>query len=54
MKTEAKRTRKKWTKEEDNFLVENWGKIKVDTLCKKLGRTKRAVEERKILLPQGM
>ena len=46
MNTEAKRTRKKWTKEEDNFLVENWGKIKVDTLCKKLGRTKRAVEER--------
>ena len=46
MNTKAKRTRKKWTKEEDNFLVENWGKIKVDTLCKKLGRTKRAVEER--------
>ena len=46
MNTKAERTRKKWTKEEDNFLVENWGKIKVDTLCKKLGRTKRAVEER--------
>ena len=46
MNTEAKRTRKKWTREEDNFLVENWGKIKVDTLCKKLQRTKRAVEER--------
>ena len=46
MNTEAKRTRKKWTKEEDNFLVENWGKIKIDNLCKRLGRTKRAVEER--------
>ena len=46
MNTKAERSRKKWTKEEDNFLVENWVNIKVDTLCIKLGRTKRAVEER--------
>ena len=53
MNTKAERSRKKWTKEEDNFLVENWGKIKVDTLCKKLGRTKRAVENQAYYLGLG-
>ena len=46
MNTKAERSRKKWTKEERKYLSDNWGIIKVDTLCKKLGRTKRAVEER--------
>lgn len=39
------RSRKKWTKEEREYLKENWGVLKLDTMCKRLGRTKRAVEK---------
>jgi hypothetical protein len=40
------RARKKWTKEEDEFLKENWGRIKIESIVKELNRSKRAVEER--------
>ena len=36
----------RWTEEEDNFLVEKWDTMKLESIAKKLGRSKRAVEER--------
>ena len=36
----------RWTEEEDNFLVEKWDTMKLERIAKKLGRSKRAVEER--------
>jgi hypothetical protein len=32
-----------WTKEEEEFLCENWGKLSVPTLCERLNRSKNAV-----------
>ena len=41
-----KRSRKKWSKEEDEYLKENWGRLKIESIVKKLGRSRRSVEER--------
>ena len=35
---------KLWTKEEDNYLKENWGKLKI---ARKLGRSLRAIQNRR-------
>lgn len=32
-----------WTKEEEDFLQDNWGQMSVPGLCKKLGRSKNAI-----------
>ena len=37
---------KRWTKEEEEYLKENWGRLKIESIAKKLGRSKRAVEAR--------
>lgn len=34
---------RKWTKEEENYLADNWGQMSVPGLCKKLNRTKNAI-----------
>ena len=36
----------RWTEEEDNFLVEKWDTLKLESIAKRLNRTPRAVEER--------
>ena len=36
----------RWTEEEDNFLVEKWDTMKLESIAKRLNRTPRAVEER--------
>ena len=36
---------RRWINEENEYLKTNWGNLKIDTICKTLGRTKRAVEE---------
>lgn len=35
-----------WTKEEEEFLCENWGKLSVPTLCERLNRNKNAIRIR--------
>ena len=37
---------KKWTVEDDNFLVEKWGSLKLESIAKSLGRTQRSVQDR--------
>ena len=37
-------TRKKWTKEQEEFLAEKWGKYSLPDLAKRLKRTPNAVE----------
>ena len=32
-----------WTKEEEQFLSDNWGQMSVPGLCKKLNRSKNAI-----------
>ena len=36
----------RWSEEEDNFLVEKWDTLKLESIAKRLNRTPRAVEER--------
>ena len=36
----------RWSEEEDNFLVEKWDTMKLESIAKRLNRTPRAVEER--------
>ena len=36
---------RRWTNEENEYLKNSWGNLKINTICKTLGRTKRAVEE---------
>ena len=40
------RSRKKWSKEEDEYLKENWGRLKIESIAKELRRSKRAIETR--------
>ena len=47
------RSRKKWTKEEREYLKENWGSIKVDTIAKTLKRSKKAIENQAYYLGLG-
>ena len=47
------RNGKKWTKEEETFLIDNWGTLSVSTIAKKLGRTTNAVIVRKDRLGLG-
>lgn len=35
-----------WTKEEDALLTENWGRMSIPGLCKKLNRTEKAIKVR--------
>jgi DNA-binding CsgD family transcriptional regulator len=34
---------KRWTKDEENFLVENWGRLKISEISKKINRTNYSV-----------
>jgi hypothetical protein len=34
---------RRWTKDEEEYLTDNWGHISVPSLCKKLNRTKSAI-----------
>lgn len=47
------RNYKKWTKEEEQYLEENWGTISVRTLAKNLGRSEHAVNVRRQRLGLG-
>lgn len=47
------RSRKKWTKEEREYLKENWGSIKVDTIAKTLKRSKKAIGNQAYYLGLG-
>lgn len=42
-----------WTAEEDEYLSENWGKVSLPALCKKLDRSKNAIRVRKERLGLG-
>ena len=35
-----------WTEQEKNFLAENWGHMTIDGLCKRLGRSRHAINVR--------
>ena len=35
---------KKWTKEEEEMLMDNWGKLSIETIAKRINRTADAVE----------
>ncbi len=35
-----------WTKEEEEFLCENWGKLSINAICKKLNRSRNAINVR--------
>ena len=37
---------KLWTKEEEEYLQDKWGCVKIESICKYLNRSKRAVEDR--------
>lgn len=37
---------KKWTAEEENFIKDNWQKIKIDDMAEKLNRTKGSVSNK--------
>ena len=30
---------KKWTKEEEEMLMDNWGKLSIETIAKRINRT---------------
>ena len=36
--------RRRWTKEEEEMLVDNWGKLSIETIAKRINRTADAVE----------
>lgn len=42
-----------WTKQEEEYLIENWGTFSVATIAKNLGRTENAVVVRKCRLGLG-
>lgn len=44
---------KKWTEEEDNILIENWGIWDIKTFCKELGRTVSGIRKRGKVLQLG-
>ena len=44
---------KKWTREEEEYLLENWGTISVKSIAKKLGRSENAIVVRKNRLGLG-
>lgn len=44
---------KNWTKQEDEYLAENWGTVSVATLAKNLGRSENAIIVRKDRLKLG-
>ena len=44
---------KNWTKQEDEYLAENWGTVSVATLAKNLGRSENAIMVRKNRLGLG-
>ena len=47
------RTYKKWTKEEDEYLAENWGVMSLPQLSKKLERTIPGIKRRRSRLNLG-
>lgn len=47
------RSKRKWTKQEETYLVENWGTISVKTIAKKLERSENAVVVKKCRLGLG-
>ena len=44
---------KNWTKQEEEYLAENWGTLSVATIAKNLGRTENAIVVRKCRLGLG-
>lgn len=44
---------KKWTKEEKEYLEEAWGSVSISYICKKLGRSKGAIENMRTRLGLG-
>lgn len=49
----TERSRKKWTKEEREYLCENWGKLKVSSIAKTLKRSQKAIENQAYYLGLG-
>ena len=45
---------RRWTKEEENYLVEKWGKIKVSSISKKLNRTEGSIKRKAVRLNLGV
>ena len=43
----------RWSKEEEEFLTENWGNLSIKAIAKKLNRSKNAIEVRKNRLGLG-
>ena len=44
---------KNWTKQEEEYLTENWGTLSVARIAKNLGRTENAIIVRKCRLGLG-
>ena len=44
---------KNWTKQEEEYLTENWGTLSVATIAKNLGRSENAIVVRKCMLGLG-
>ena len=47
------RSRKKWTKDEREYLCDNWGKLKVSSIAKTLKRSQKAIENQAYYLNLG-
>ena len=45
---------RRWTKEEENYLVEKWGKMKVSSISKKLNRTEGSIKRKAVRLNLGV
>ena len=43
----------RWSKEEEEFLTENWGNLSIKAIAKKLNRSENAIEVRKTRLGLG-
>ena len=45
---------RRWTKEEENYLVEKWGKMKISSISKKLNRTEGSIKRKAVRLNLGV
>ena len=54
VKGDLKVNNRRWKKEEENFLVEKWGKMKVSSISKKINRTEGAIKRKAVRLNLGV
>lgn len=44
---------RRWTKEEFDYLIDNWGTVSIKTISKKLNRTEKAIDAKAYILGLG-